>query len=94
MSVLAILHLPIIFINTLGTNHKISLSVSAAMTTFGNLGSSALVGSVAIPGCDETEFQFEHCEIGTLENEEHILCTSALHICLLIMITHDVALVT
>lgn len=68
MSILSVLHLPILFINTLGTNDKIKLSVSAAMTTFGNLGSAMDVGSVAIPGCDETEFQFEHCEIGKLQH--------------------------
>jgi len=63
MSILSVLHLPVLFINALGTNDKIGLSVSAAMTTFGNLGTAVNVGSVAIPGCDETEFQFEHCEI-------------------------------
>ncbi len=36
----------------------------AAMTTFGNLGSAVNVTVVTIPGCDETEFQFEHCKIG------------------------------
>ena len=64
MLVLSILHSPILFINTLGTNSKIGLSVSAAATTFGNLGSATDVGSVDIPGCDETEFQFSHCNIG------------------------------
>ena len=34
------------------------------MSTFGNLGSAEKVGVVAIPGCDEAEFQFKHCEIG------------------------------
>lgn len=66
MSILSVMHLPILFINALGTNDKIGASLSAAMTTFGNLGSAMDVGSVAIPGCDETEFQFEHCEIGKL----------------------------
>lgn len=66
MLILSVLHLPVLFINALGTNDKIGLSLSAAMTTFGNLGSAEKVGAVAIPGCDETEFQFEHCEIGKL----------------------------
>lgn len=64
MLILSIIHLPVLFINALGTNDKIGLSISAAVTTFGNLGSAMKVGSVLIPGCDETEFQFEHCEIG------------------------------
>ena len=66
MLILSVLHLPVLFINALGTNDKIGLSLSAAMTTFGNLGSAEKVGVVDIPGCDETEFQFEHCEIGKL----------------------------
>ncbi|KAL9185465.1 hypothetical protein ACHAXT_003242 [Thalassiosira profunda] len=63
MSILSILHLPVLFINALGTDNKMGMSVSAALTTFGNLGSAEDVGSVDIPGCDETEFQFSHCEI-------------------------------
>ncbi|KAL7555154.1 hypothetical protein ACHAWF_018799 [Thalassiosira exigua] len=63
MFVLSILHLPVLFINALGTNDKMGLSVSAALTTFGNLGSAADVEYVDIPGCDKTEFQFAHCEI-------------------------------
>ena len=66
MLILSILHLPVLFINTLGTNEKISLSITLAMSTFGNLGSAEKVGVVAIPGCDEAEFQFKHCEIGKL----------------------------
>ena len=64
MSILSILHLPVLFINALGTDNKMGMSLSAALTTFGNLGSAEDVGSVDIPGCDETEFQFSHCEIG------------------------------
>ena len=56
--------LSVLFINTLGTNDKMGLSVSAALTTFGNLGSASQVGSVDIPGCDETKFQFVYCKIG------------------------------
>lgn len=64
MFVLSILHLPILFVNTLGANDKMGLVLSAAVTTFGNLGSASDVGSVDIPGCDEMEFQFSHCTIG------------------------------
>jgi hypothetical protein len=46
-----------------GTNDTMDKSLSATMTTFGNLGSANLVDSVTIPGCDENEFQVEHCEI-------------------------------
>ena len=67
MTILSILHLPVLFLNTLGVNDKMGLSVSAALTTFGNLGSAIDVGSVGIPGCDETEFQFRHCEIGKFD---------------------------
>ena len=67
MLILSVIHLPILFINALGTNDKMGMSLSAAMTTFGNLGSAIDVGSVVVPGCDETEFQFEHCEIGTFQ---------------------------
>ena len=63
MSILSILHAPILVINAYGTNNRIG-SFTAATTTFGNLGSAMEVMSVDIPGCDETEFQFKHCQIG------------------------------
>ncbi len=69
MLVLSVLHLPVLILNTLGARPD-SLRVAikdqtlAAMTTFGNLGSAMNVTVVAIPGCDEAEFQFEHCNIG------------------------------
>ena len=61
MVILSVLHLPVLILNTFGTDTK---TLSAAMTTFGNLGSAMNATVVTIPGCDETEFQFEHCKIG------------------------------
>eukprot|EP00804_Cyclotella_cryptica_P009635 CCRYP_006299-RC/>CCRYP_006299-RC protein AED:0.29 eAED:0.29 QI:364/1/1/1/1/1/4/125/1018 len=63
MSILAVVHFPILIINAYGTNNGMDMSYTATMTTFGNLGSANLVNSVTIPGCDENEFQFEHCQI-------------------------------
>lgn len=64
MAILSIIHLPILIMNAYGTNGIMDMSISATLTTFGNLGSAKLVDSVTIPGCDNNEFQLELCEIG------------------------------
>lgn len=64
MAILAVIHLPILIMNTYGTNASINTFYSATMTTFGNLGNAKVIESVNIPGCDDNEFHFEHCEIG------------------------------
>ena len=70
MVILSVLHFPVLVLNTFGTNTKTlraeikDQTLDPAMTTFGNLGSAMNVTVVNIPGCDETEFQFEHCKIG------------------------------
>lgn len=64
MAILALVHFPILVINAYGTSNTMDMSYTATMTTFGNLGSANVVKSVVIPGCDENEFQFRHCQIG------------------------------
>lgn len=73
MAILAIVHLPILIINAYGTNNTMDKSYTATMTTFGNLGSAKVVNSITIPGCDENEFQFEHCQIGQFHATINIL---------------------
>ena len=63
MLILSLIHLPVLCVNMLGTNEMIGLSLNAAMTTFGNLGSASEVESVTIPGCDAAEFNFDRCDV-------------------------------
>ena len=63
MFLLTILHIPVLFINMFGTTTQYDNVFTAAITTFGNLGSAEDVVEVQIPGCDESDFQEDMCSI-------------------------------
>ena len=62
MVILSFIHLPVLMINTYGATMQYGAS-SAALTTFGNLGSASEVLTVRIPGCRENQYRFNDCTI-------------------------------
>jgi len=63
MLLLAIIHIPVLLINISGAPTQYDNVFTAAITTFGNLGSVENVDFVRIPGCNEGDFQEDVCSI-------------------------------
>jgi len=63
MLILSVIHLPMAIINTFGISAVSSTAANAAVTTVGNLGPAINVTTVAIPGCNELDYQQDFCNI-------------------------------